>query len=469
MTTDVETSAEVQESELTDAARAALHGGWNRRSKRRDHLLRMRDYRNGQAGIPDVPDGANEELEDIAKNCVLNMVGVVVDVFRFGLAVVGFRSPDSEDDDPAWQWWQEQGLDARQAEIHEATNTYGYAFASVLPDDDADGPQAHLWSPLDVDAVYENPRTDRFPTSATLWREIDGGWSVFILDKRMVRSATIKKRRKNPDLDNFEVVAEWEHGATYHGEPVVPLVRFLNEDVSEDRDPRGEVEPLIRLQRALNGVNFDRLTASRWSIFNQKVVIGWSARKDQVLKASNSRVWTFPDLPGDVDVKSLPATPIEPYNALIRDLKEQVALQGSIPIYQATGSVANVSENTVAMVDAAYQAKLDIKKDSLGESWETLLRLAVAMNGGEEPADSAETIWRDTRPRSLGVVVDGISKLAAGGVPIDEVLDLVPTLSQPRIDAIKERIRRNESGTRMQALIEAGRQAPQVPAEQPSA
>lgn len=469
MSTTVERgTAEDADAALSEIAQAAIRGAVATRSKRYLMLDRLDRYRRGVAGIPDIPEGSSDEIKEIAALSPMGMCGVVVDTFVNGLSVEGYRSPDAKDDEPAWKKWQDNGLDARQREVHDGTTTYGWAFVSVLPQgpEDAAKSRVHTWSPKDVEAVYIDPRRDDFPSRATLFREVEGGWSVLIVDKTHVQSGTIKHKtgadgKRSRELGDVEDLSEpWEHGATYRGEPVCPVVRFVNELPTDDRDPRGEVEPIIVLERGMNSVNFDRLTASRFSVFNQKVVFGWAATQEQTLKASSTRVWAFEDHPADMSVQSLPASPITPYNELLREMKEQVALKASIPIYTATGSVANVSENTVAMVDNAYQLKLGAKRDLHGEAWERVLHLAVVMDGEEPPSESAEIIWRDTRPRSMGAVVDGISKLAAVDVPIAELLSLVPDFSQQRVDAIRDQMRRTAGLDQIEAIIAAGRAAP---------
>lgn len=465
MSLDTETTTETgtADEEFTDIARAAIYGGYMARDGRDFKLHRRRQYADGEAGLPDLPEGANEELREIANTCVLNMCGVVVKAFAFGLSVSGYRSPTAADDEPAWEWWQASGLDAVQAEVHDATNTYGWSFVSVLPDGDVPA-VPRIWSPVDVDAVYEDPRHDRFPASATLWRRVEDGWSVFLVNSETVTEGHVKTRKRGkPKLEDIEVGRSWKHGGSFEGQPVCPVVKFPNERTADDRDPLGEVEPLIRRQRAINSVNFERLVASRYSAFRQKVIIGWSASPSETLKASNSRVWAFPDHPSDVNVSALPESPLAPYNELLREMKEQVALEASIPIYQATGSVANVSENTVAMVDKAYESKLSIKKELLGEAWETVLRLGVVMSGGVDPSDSAEVMWRDTRPRSMGVVIDGISKLVAAGIPVEHLLDMVPGMSQQKADAIRDALRRQQ-GSVLSQLLRGNTPAIEAPA-----
>lgn len=427
-------------------------------------------YADGSAGVPDVPDGSSEEIRELARQSVRNVCGVVVDTFDRGLSVVGFRSPTSADDEPAWAWWQRNRMDARQHEAHRAALTYGFGYVSVLPDDEGD-PVPAMWTPLSVSVDWDDPHRDVFPRSAMLMRKVDHpdhgrGFSVLFVDETTVQPGFVRyvKGRK-PELRDVIIVDDsWRHGATYNGAPVCPVVRFVNEHTAEDRDPRGEVEPLVRPQRAINSVNFDRLCVSRFSAFRQKVVIGWSAEADQVAQASASNIWTFEDHPSDIRVESLDASPLGPFDAQLREMTEQVALQAGIPLHQLTGSLQNVSTETAALAESAHQRKLMMKRESFGESWEQVIRLAVSMSGGVPPDDAAEVVWRETEARSFAAVVDGMVKLASvpdGGVPIEELLDLIPGMTQQRIIAVRDAIRRGRATANAQSrvaqLVEAAR------------
>lgn len=455
--------------DLTDIARAAIWGAWSR-SQRAAKLRMFRSYADGTAGIPDVPDGSSDEIEELARQSVRNVCGVVVDTFNRGLSVVGFRSPTSADDEPAWEWWQRNRMDARQHEVHDATLVYGYGYVSVLPDDD-DRAVPATWTPLNVVADWDDPHRDLFPRSAMLMRKVDHavlgrGISVLLVDDVHVQPGFIRsvKGRAPKATDVIVTDDAWKHGATYDGEPVCPVVRFVNEVTAEDRDPRGEVEPLVRPQRAINSVNFDRLTVSRFGAFRQKVVIGWSATPEELTRASAASVWAFEDDAKDIKVDTLDVTPLGPYDAQLREMTEQVALQAGIPLHQLTGSLQNVSTETAALAESAHQRKLQIKRETLGESWEQVIRLAVAMEGGVEPAAAAEVVWRETEARSFAAVVDGMVKLASvpnGGVPIEELLDLIPGMTQQRITAVREAIRRGrqaaDASSRVAQLVEAAK------------
>lgn len=466
------------DEELTEIARAAIWSAWGRRSKASLSNRELRRYANGTAGIPQLEADASDELETIARQSVINMCGVVVNTFDAGLSVTGFRSPASIDNEAAWELWQENGMDARQSECHQEVLTLGEAYVSVLPDDDRGGkPVFAVWSKEDAILEFDDQRRDLFPRSAVLLRKVDDpelgvGWSLLHVTDKTVTPGFIKdaKRKGKAAVGgafNTDIVITgepWEHGATYHDAPVCPVVRFQNERPAEDRPPRGEIEPLVVAQCALNAVNCDRLIVSRHGAFNQKVIIGWTSVKDAIARLSAASVLTFEDHPEDIRVQHLPASPLEPYNGLVRELKEQIALQASIPLYTATGNLTNVSAETTAMVENAHQRKLDRKRELLGESWEMVLRIGVAMTGGPEPDISAEVVWRETQARSFGAVVDGITKLVS--IPPEQnallvqLLDLIPGMTQQKVEAFTGAVARQSGTQTVLAALQAAADAP---------
>ncbi len=116
----------------------------------------------------------------------------------------------------------------------------------------------------------------------------------------------------------------------------------------------------------------------------------------------------------------------------------------------------NVSAEPLAAAEANQQRKLGSKRDGFGESWEQVMRLAAEMDGDPDTASDsgAEVVWRDTEARAFGAVVDGLTKLVAAGVPLEQVLQLVPGLSQQQVKGIKDSLRRD----RMAALLDRARE-----------
>lgn len=482
MTVTTELEPEIgpeDEAGLTSLARDAIWGAWGLRSARRARLERVRDYANGRGGIVALDEGASDELENLAKVSRLNMCGVAVKTFKRGLSAVGYRSPNDEDDEPAWAWWQRHHLDARQAQVYGHGLTYGEGYVSVLPDDRTeDKARPVIWSPLSAVVEYDEP-DDLFPTWALLMRRTADGWSVLIVDDKTVTPGKLAKSADGTSEDrktiegvrlrDVEVTGEpWEHGATYEGRAVCPVVKFTDESSDEGLRARGIVDPMIDLARAMNIVNFNRLVVSQYGAHDQKLIIGWTTSKDRLIKLNAAHVGAIDEHPDDVRVDRWQASPLSPYNELIREMREQFALEAAIPLW-AAGTISNVSTDTAAMIEAAHQRELAIKRESYGESWELVLALAIQMEGLDAPSESAEMVWRETQARAFGAVVDGIVKLAsipadAQGVPIEDMLDMIPGMTQQRINAIRDGLRRRRAAMNLAALRNAA--APPAPANQ---
>lgn len=412
---------------------------WQNRLNEMLHLDKLRRYARGEAGGPDLPEGTSDDIKALSRIAIKNVIGLVVDSFNQNLSVVGFRDADAKDNAAAWSLWQRNRMDDRQSEVHRSALVYGTGYVVVSPGDRH--PRFRARTPRQIWTLYADPHADEFPLCAMeTWVDyttgtprmrglfMDDGY-FYPIDLGAVLSTGIAL-----PLHVTSVGDPKQHGAG-----VCPVVRFVNERDAEDL-VRGEVEPLIVLQKAINAVNLDRLIVSRFGAFPQKVISGWTAGRSEVLAASASRVWTFED--ESVKATALPAASVEPYNSLITEMMEHVAMVAQISPSQVTGKMVNLSAEALAAGEANQQRKIKGKRDSFGESWEAVLRLGARIDGDAETADddNAEVVWRDTEARSFGAVVDGVGKLAAQGIPIDEMLTLIPGLSQQQISSIKGRV-----------------------------
>lgn len=441
---------------------------WQLHLSERGWLDRIYEYTKGLRGRPEVPEGAGQEIEDLAKLSVKNVLSLVRDSFAQNLSVVGYRSALAEENDPAWAMWQRNRMDARQAEVHRPALTYGCAYVTVTPG--VDGPVFRPRSPRQILAVYDDPTVDAWPQYALeVWvteRDARRQRRGLLFDETHVYELDLGWLPVNDDhswsatrpISVSEVESVYEHGATYGGRPVCPVVRFVNDRDADDMVV-GEIAPLIQIQQAINNVNFDRLIVSRFGAFPQKVITGWAGTKDEILKASGMRVWAFDD--PDVDAKSFSAASVDGYNAILDEMLRHVAMVAQISPSQVVGQISNVSAEALASMEANQQRKLTAKRESFGESWEQVLRLAASMDGDSATAEDsgAEVVWRDTEARTFGAIVDGMSKLASEGVPIEELLDLVPGMTQQRIRGIQRAMR----GRRAVSLVE---QLSQIPIEE---
>ena len=426
---------------------------WRRHEAERVQHDRVYDYIRGKRGIPEVPEGAGDELVDLAKMSVKNVLAIVVDSFAQNLAVHGFRSAESSENDPAWEWWQRQRLDARQSEAHRPALTYGTSYAVVTKSG------VRLRTPRQLFAVYEDPSIDLWPTyTLETWVDHSGTKPVrrgVLMDDEYAYPVALGAVPKAPGgvredrVRRIQPSIPEDEGPERHdGDGHPPVVRFVNARDAEDT-VMGEVSPLIEEQRAINAVNFDRLVVSRFGAFPQKYAIGWApSGADELARASAARLMAFED--DTVRVGDFAQASVEPYNSILEEMLTHVAMSAQIPLANF-GSVANLSAEALAMAEAPHQRKLADKRESFGESWEQVLRLAGRIEGFEVP-EAAEVVWRESEVRSFAQVVDGIVKLSQAGLPIEELLTDVPGWGQQRVDQVRAALRRQAGRGVLEAL-----------------
>ena len=481
--------AEPGNDALTAAeVRSLISDMWQLHLAERQVLDRVYEYTKGLLGRPEVPEGASGEVKDLARLSVKNVLAVVRDSFAQNLSVVGYRNATARENDPAWELWQRNRMDARQAEVHRPALTYGCAYVTVTPG--PDGPVFRPRSPRQILAVYDDPTIDPWPQYAleTWVTQADAKPrrrgvlydSVYMYDLDLgeipVNDLGIETAKFTRPVSVVSVTDVTRHGATYEGVAVCPVIRFINGRDADDMVV-GEIAPLILLQQAINSVNFDRLLVSRFGAQPQRVITGWTGSGAEVLKASAMRVWTFDD--PDVRASAFPPASVEPYNSILEEMLQHVAMVAQISPSQVTGKMINVSAEALAAAEAQQQRKLAAKRESFGESWEQTLRLAAEMSGDQPQAADitvadagAEVVWRDTEARSFAAVVDGVTKLAAAGVPIEHLLTVVPGMTQQQIQAIKETMRGGQVNSLVDRLLAAPAPpqlppAPPQPADQP--
>lgn len=439
----------------------------------RSHLDRIYQYVKGESGRPHVPEGASDEVQALAKLSIKNILSLVRDSFAQNLSVVGYRGTDTEENDPAWASWQRNRMDARQSEVHRPTLTYGVGYVTVCPSDVDD---LTIWrprSPRRMLAVYDDVLVDAWPQYAleTWVTDKDAKpWRRGLLyDDTYVYELDLGYLPPNTVTDNYLVLTSQapitlqgvgsvkRHRGSDGGMPVCPVVRFVNMRDADDLIV-GEISPLIELQRAINNVNFDRLIVSRFGAFPQRVITGWQGNKDEILESSASRVWTFGD--PDVSATAFPAANVESYTNLLEEMMNHVAMVAQIDPAQVTGKLINLSAEALAAAEKNEQRKLATKRESFGESWEQVLRLDAAISGNESVANdtSAEVVWRDTEARSFGTVVDGITKLASVGVPIAELIETIPGMTQQKAQAIRDKMTAQQMNGILDKLTAAGGQ-----------
>ena len=444
--------------------RALVSDMWLLRQREMAVLNNIYDYMQGRRGFPTTPDNCEGEIESLAKLSMKNVLPLVRDAFVQNLCVIGYRSALAKENAPAWKMWQKNRMDARQVEVYRPAVTYGASYVVVARDEDGDEPGV-CWrprSPRQLLAVYEDPQLDEWPQYAfEMWVDntdakarrkalIYDDQYLYPMDLGEVPASAVSIDPNH--IDFARTLGSMQLGTPIpHGASVCPVVRFVNARDADDTIV-GEIEPLLVLQRALNSVNFDSMIVSRFGAFPQKVITGWSGTSSEVLAASARRVWAFED--ADVKASSFPAADLGQYDAKLTEMLEFIATVAQVSPAKLNPKLSHVSADALAAAEANEQRKTESKRDTFGESWEQCFRLAAEISGDASTSgdDSAEVMWRDTEARSFAAVVDGIAKLAASGIPIEELVDMIPGATQQKIQSIKESLRRSQVNGLVQAL-----------------
>jgi hypothetical protein len=135
-----------------------------------DRLDRIDRYLRNEHDGPYMPRSTSTEYKLLAKRARTNLLPLVVNGAAQALYVEGYRRPDGAAPAGAWQWWQANGLDARQSAIHRAALAYGTAYVIVTSGADDLGAQMPVIRgvfPRRMLAVYQDETAD--------------DWSVFAL------------------------------------------------------------------------------------------------------------------------------------------------------------------------------------------------------------------------------------------------------------------------------------------------
>lgn len=396
-------------------------------------LDEVRRYWMGRQRRPAViPATAPAEIRILDRMARVNVVGIVVESLAQSLAVEGFRAERQAQNAQVWDVWQANQLDARQSIVHRACLAYGVAYAVVTPGDPV--PVIRNLSPRKMTALYADVGDD---------------WPVVALERRGARSWRLYDRTHVHELSGeggtFEHVSSAEHQAG-----VTPVVRYLEvQDSDWDDEPTaespsdayarrpviGQVAGLMTIQDQLDLATFDLLVAQHYAAFPQRVVIGWLAPSEEArLKIGTSQVVTFEDSPTDIKLDQWQAASLDGYLASRAASFRQAAALSQTPAHELIGDLVNLSAEALAAAEAGRDRKVTDRQTTIGEAHEQMLKLAGRMAGFDVPSD-AQVVWRDTTARSFAATVDALGKVAQMlGVPVDELWERVPGVSQQDVE-----------------------------------
>jgi hypothetical protein len=410
-----------------------------------------------------IPADAPPLMRELARKSQTNYLPLLVKTFRQVMKADGYYSATDADATPAWAWWQRNRMDSRQTGLVDSALSYGAAYATALPGTygrGETGPSINLYSPREMTALYQDPNADEWPMLAV---GVDG-LQVTLFDEEMVYRFGVEPGPLQRWQQQEAASLPYGGGQlTYldqqaHEVGVCPVVRYRDRNLLAGEESFGIVEPLIVTGERISEVTFQAMVVQYTQAFMQRYVLGWVPKnEEQELKAGAARIWYLDEDPADVKIDQLPAgsVDLELRNASIRDF----AALGQIPA-QALGidGISNISDATLAGLEAAKNRESDEITTSLGESHEQLLRLCAYIDGNQAAADdyNSEIRWRYFEARSFAQTVDGLGKLVTMlGLDPAIALEDVPGMTEQRLARATKALRQK---TARETL--AARQAP---------
>jgi len=425
----------LRQDEATAQTRRML--GW--RAAEQDRLDRLYRYVHGRQRFLWLPSSTPVEVRRIAAMSRVNVLGLVVDSVAQSLYVDGYRAPRQEEEEPAWDIWQRNRLDARQMGVHRAAVAYDVAYVTVLPGD----PVAVIRgvSPRNMTAVYGE----------------DEDWPMWALEKRhsAVREQSLYRLF---DEDSAYWMSADSGGdvqfvsSEVHGLGVVPVVRFIAKADLDD-EVTSDLEDLIPIQDQINLTTFGLLVVQHFGAFPQKWIAGWLAEsKEEEVKVAANKVLTFED--PDTKLGEFSAASLDGYIESRRDSLRNLAAISQTPAHALRGELVNLSAEALAAAEQAERRKITERETMFGEAWEQVLALAAEVQGvALDP--SAQVRWKDTEARAFAATVDALGKLAQMlHVPVEELWEKVPGVTQADVARWKAAAAQGDSFAQLGTLLD---------------
>ena len=397
----------------------------------------------GSALSVQVPDSAPPLMREIARKSETNYLPLLVKTFAQVIKAEGYYSASDDGARNPWFWWQRNRMDSRQTGLTRAILGYGTSYASALPgvgDLGEPGVRISTYSPRRMTAAYADD-DDEWPVLALVAQD-ERRWTL--LDETHAYYFGVEPRlRLSGGYGRMEFIEAREHGLG-----LVPVVRYQDRHLlAGEQMTMGVIEPLMVIQERINETTFQMMVAQYFAAFRQRYVLGWVPEEEgQRLRAGAAQVWYIDKDPGSVKLGEFEATAIAPYLESAASAKRDFAAVGQIPA-QSLGvdGISNISDATLAGLEAAKNREAGEISTSIGESHEQLLRLCAHIDGNSAAATdfTSEIRWRDFESRSFAQTVDGLVKLATGlGLPAEVALEDVPGMTEQKLARVKDVLRR---------------------------
>ncbi|MGY2036609.1 phage portal protein [Nocardia gipuzkoensis] len=424
--------------------------------------LEIRGINSSQA------QGSLAALVGLARKSQTNFLPLILDVYGQAMKVDNYLTgvtvnPLTQRRSGAqagpWKWWQRNRMGAGQTGIHRSALHYGTSYATVLPSlrprEETEGEETPVYirgvSPRQMTALYGEP----LEWDPRRGGPVDDAWPIMALEmkgpmirlydeinvhfigvKNVPQSALGWTDPSYLRASNFEYIDGRRHDVG-----VCPVVRYRDRVLLDGEEQFGIIEPLLTIQQRINETTYQMLVAQYYSAFKQRYIMGWLPKSEaEALRVAVSDTQFFKD--PNTKAGQFDATDLENYIKSKESALRDGAAIGQVPAQQlGLSGISNISEASLAALEAGKDRKASEIQASLGESHEQTLRTAAHISGDTAAAAdfASEVIWQDTTARSLAQTVDALGKLATMlDVPPEMVWEDIPGWTKEKVERARE-------------------------------
>lgn len=398
-------------------------------------------YVRGTQPLPVVPAGIPRDVKRLAEMSRVNMIPLVISVSAQAMYVSGYRSSLADTNDPLWDIFQANRLDARQLGITRSALEYGVSYAVVLPGDPV--PVVRGVSPRKMTAAYGDD--DDWP----LWGLEDRGGGIYRLHDDEGYYVLGRDTSEPTRTSDFTFIEFQEHAMGF-----CPIIRFRNIDDLDD-DHVGEVKPLMPLQDQIDLTTFGLLVAQHFQAFRMRYAIGWTADTERELAAAAaSSFLTIDEDPDRVKLGEFGQADLGGYLESREATVQHLATVSQTPPHHLLGKLVNLSAEALVAAESGQRRKIDERQTMMGEAWEQVFE-AMARASGQPFDPTAQVRWRDTEARALAATVDALGKMATMlKLPVELLWERLPDWSQQDIERAKQMAREADTFASLNAMLD---------------
>jgi hypothetical protein len=343
----------------------------------------------------------------------------------------------------AWQTWQDNEMDGKQARVHIATCRDRESFVEVAWDVVKQRPMFYPYLRYVDQSVTTYTGADVGEGCKAFYRNDDEDQDLLLITKRWTEvwtdAAGTRQQRQRLNVyfpDRIEkyagIPAEWKPFKDTAAEPwPIPWVDAaglpLGIPIIHFRSSAGmEAEEAWPAQNAINYLSVLELTAADMTAFRILVALGWEpvdADGNPLTIQPGTWVGTKNK---DGKVQDIPPADIAPISNLIDGWIFRAAMVTDTPVSRFVTTKQIASEGTQKQGEGPLVNKIRNRQREIGGSWRQAIMVAVRLANvfggtGLDEGVALYTKWESAEARDRDKEIERAQKLLAIGIPFKQV------------------------------------------------